>query len=256
MVSVSIALTADGSTNGLAFSGSASLNFIEGVTRAFIAGAVITANGDVEVKARNTLRIWSIGGGVAGSKRTGVGASIGYSHISNDTRAYIVGVGDTRASLVVLGSVTVHAENDNAIYAAAVSAGVAVSSEENSDLPEVPDDALGPDEEAGKDDNGTGGAFTLAVNIIAPEWSIFGRVHGEDVSQRGVVAMIEDADVTAGEDVGLTALDNSRIAALAGALGIGVNANAFGVALGWNHINRTTRAIVRNSTVTTSGRSR
>ena len=250
VVSVSIALAADGSTNGLAFSGSASLNFIEGVTHAFIAGAVITANGDVEVKARNTLRIWSIGGGVAGSKRTGVGASIGYNHISNDTRAQIVGVGDTRASLVVLGAVTLHAENDNAIYAASVSAGVALSSKAGSTVHEIPTAGAAANDQKAR---GIAGAFTLAVNIIAPEWSIFGRVHGEDVSQRGVVAMIDDADVTVGEDVRLTALDNSRIAALAGALAIGSEARAFGAALGWNQINRTVRAIVKNARVTTSG---
>ena len=97
--SFSIALAADGSSNAIAFSGSAAFNFVEGSTHAFIEGAHIVANGDVEVEAVNAVSIWSFGGGVAGSRKVGFGASIGYNHISHDTRARISGDGDRRARL-------------------------------------------------------------------------------------------------------------------------------------------------------------
>ena len=247
--SFSIALAADGSSNAKAFSGSASFNFIEGVTHAFIAGAVITANGDVEVESKNTVKIWSIGGGVAGSRDTGVGASISYNHISHDTRAWIAGTGDGghRTILILLGGLTLHAENANAIYAASVSAGVSVGEEK----------ASGPATSGGvlptQPSKGIAGAFTLAVNIIAPEWSIVDRAHGEDISERGVAATIDDADVVTGEDVRLTAVDNPSIVAIAGGFAIGTQAHAFGAALGWNQIKSNVRTLVTNSRITAGG---
>ena len=251
LYSFSIALAADGSSNAKAFSGSASINIIEGTTHAFIAGAVITAKGDVEVKSKNTVVIWSIGGGAAGSRNTGVGASISYNHIAHDTRAWIVGENGQRASLVLVGGLTLHAENANAIHAAAVSVGVSASSSAGNEIATAGSDAA----QAADKKKGLAGAFTLAVNIIAPEWSIIDRARGEDVSERGVAVVIDNADVVTGkgEDVRLTAVDNPSIVAIAGGLAIGAKASAFGAALGWNQINSRVRVLVTNSRITAGG---
>ena len=110
-----------------------------------------------------------------------------------------------------------------------------------------------PQQAAKQKPQGFAGAFTLAVNIVAPEWSIFGLARGEDVSERGVSATVDRADVAAGEDVELVAEDNPSIAALAGALAIGLNARAFGAALGWNQVNGSARAAVTDSTIASGG---
>ena len=252
--SFSVALSADTSKDATAVAGSVSINYVEGTTEAFVAGAIIIANGDVVVEATNTVKITSIGGGLAGSGNTGVGLSIGYNHISNKTRARIVSYDGERSSIEILGALTVHAENENAIHAAAVSLGLGL----NTQATDIAIPTAGADADAAQIQNsaekkGIAGAFTLAVNIIAPEWSIIDRAQGGDVSDRAVEAAISDTDVSTGEDVDIKAVDNSYIVAIAGAISVGVQARAFGAALGWNQVNRNVRATVHNSTVTTRG---
>ena len=226
-LSFSIAVAANTSKRANAFSGSVSVSRNEDDTRAVLERVAVTAKGDVRVRAKNVFQLFTLGGGVSFSGRTGVGFSIGYNQIANTTSARVVGA-DTanRASLSLGGGLALEALNDNTIRAIAVSAGVQAGASQG---------------------QGVAGAFTMAINIISVEPAIFtGNV---DASEHAVEALIRHANVTAHDDVSLTARDNSVIQSLAGALGVGTKAAAFGVGLGWNQVNNNVRAIIDQATV-------
>ncbi len=203
-----------------------SLNFTNDVTRAFLQGVSMgtiaqPSVGDVTVHATNGSQLYAIGGSVAaaqGANATGVGASLGANWVSNQTSAGVLG-GFANSTIDITGGLTVKADNDSLIRAIAVSAGAAIG-------------------------QGTGAAFTLAINLVSTDKTVFTA----DKSN-GTLAVIENATVRAGGGVSVTAHDNGVIQAIAGALGISTKGAAFGVALGWNQIVSNVNARISNATV-------
>lgn len=206
---------------GNSYAGSISVNRLVDDTKAVIDGARVVAAGNVRQDARNEAQIIAIGGGTsytAGAR--GIGASLGFNQLSARTEAGVIGTA-RRASLDLGGSFSATAVNDQNLWAAAVSLGVATGG------------GLG----------GTGAAFTLGINIISTDEKVFGRENASAIE-----ALLRNADVKA-SGVSLEAKDNSVIYAIAGALGIGAQGSAYGVGLGWNQIALQVRATVDNANV-------
>ena len=130
-------------------------------------------------------------------------------------------VGTNGLATVTVASLTASATDNATIRAVGVSAGVATGS------------------------GGTvGGAFTIGINIISTASGVFPSGASE-----AVTATINNAKVTTTGAVALTADDNSVIQSIAGALGVGTEASAFGVGLSWNEVALDINATVDDATV-------
>ena len=214
------ALSADTSVSGKDFAGSVSINRIVDTTNAQVDSATVTQATLAAVTASNAAQIIAVGGGVAATAgATGIGASIGFNQIAAQTTAEVTGA--NRRSSLLVGGLTVSAVNNNLITAVAISAGVAAGANGN-----------------------VAGAFTLGINIISTSPSIFSSSNGDAIS-----ATISNATVTSGGAVTVSATDNSVIQSLAGAVGVGAKASAFGVGLSWNEIVLNIQATIDDATV-------
>ncbi|HEY3919271.1 MAG TPA: PKD domain-containing protein, partial [Stellaceae bacterium] len=224
VISASAALAADTTATGKDFAGSVSINRVIDTTEALIDSAAITQASNVGVKAEDEAQIIAVGGGLSVTKgNLGVGASIGFNQIAADTEAAITG-NHARSELTLGGNLTVDAENDNIVSAIGVSGGVAT----------------------GEDSNAA--AFTIGINIISSSPSIFDSGNGA-----AIVAEIENADVTTGGNVSVTADDNSVIQSIAGEFAVGTQGNAFGASLSWNQVDLNIRADIDNAVVHATG---
>ncbi|WP_158271824.1 LEPR-XLL domain-containing protein, partial [Methylosinus sporium] len=222
LASFSAAVSANTNEQGDAFAGSVSVNRIVDTTKATIDGAKVSANGNAALTARDEAQLIAIGGGAsytAGAK--GVGASLGFNQLSANTIAGVLGE-KRRSALTLGGDLSILAIDDQTLWAFAVSLGIATG--------------------GGVDSKAV--AFTLGINIISTDEKIFGRDNSAPI-----LATIQNADVIA-SGVSLEAKDNSVIYAVAGALGVGSQGQAYGVGLGWNQIALQVRATVDNSSIT------
>ncbi|WP_245841074.1 LamG-like jellyroll fold domain-containing protein [Puniceibacterium sediminis] len=225
----SIALSVDRSSSAKSFAGSIAITRIEDETLAYIDGATVNAfsggtdkAGDVKIAATNTSEVLAIGGGASFSGRKGVGGAISFNQLSSTTKSSILGTA-ARSTVNADGSLDVLANNDNRIRALAVSAGV----------------------QAGSPSVGSSvGAVTIAINILSTDPAVFSDA--TELTQHAVAAVISNSDVASRGDVTLTAEDSSVIQAIGGALGINLQSDAYGVALGWNQVNTSLRARIEN----------
>jgi hypothetical protein len=220
--SFAVAASADTNVDSTAFAGSLAINIIFATTLATIDSAAVTTKGNVATTATDSAAILAVGGAASLTDGTkGIGASIGYNQISASTIAGVLGT-DRQAVLTLGGGLTISAVNANAITAIGVSLGAA--------------------------GEGTGVAFTVGINIIAPNRAVFGH---DDAN--AITATISNADVTTGGAVSLTAQDNSDIFSIAGALAIGGSGSAYGFALSWNQIVLQVNATIVDSVVDAGG---
>ena len=232
-VSLTASLAGNTTTDGTSFAGSASVNYITDTNIAVLDGAQVTeaaggagtTPGSITLSAQDDLKLYAIGGGAsfatgAGSK--GVGASLGYNQLTAQTHAGVLGTDQRAVVADTDGGLSVTAENAEVITAVGVSAGVAT--------------------------NGTGAAFTIGINILSSSPSIF-----DPGTANAILAELSNAAVTVGGPATLNAQDNSVIQSLAGALGVGLEGNAFGIGLSWNQVVLQVGAMLQDATLTTTG---
>ncbi|MFG1423992.1 LEPR-XLL domain-containing protein, partial [Roseixanthobacter liquoris] len=230
---VGVGVTTNAQARG--FGGSVSGTYLGSTVSAFIDGIDVQRApddtdptrpvdaADVEVNADNNLKLFTIGGGAGiSSSGGGMGGSVALNILASSTQAQVLGT--TRRATLDLGGgdLAVAATNDQSIEAYAIGAGV------------------------GGGSNLSVG-FTLAANIISTDRKIFSS------SKSAVTgATLANADVTAGA-VSVSAENDARITAVAGALGLSGGGSGFGAALAWNQIATTTRADIISASVRTSG---
>ncbi|MCP4029132.1 MAG: hypothetical protein GY736_22840, partial [Sphingomonas sp.] len=193
---ISVALGAAASTGEVSYAGTLVTNTILNTVDASVrgSGSVVTAPGDINVKALDESHLDIGAGGIAGSTWQAGGAAFVFNSIvSNDTDAGVAGgikarVEDAHVTSDT-GSVEVKATSDTEIISAAVGAAV----------------ATGP----------YAGAGSVAANTIA----------------KRIDAKIENsADIDAGADIRVVAKDTSAIHVGTG--GFAVSTQAGGAAIG------------------------
>ena len=224
LLAISAGLAVDTATNDSnSGAGSLSISRFEDKTWAYLENASLVTTGSLALTGTHSGQLISIGGAGAIGGAKGIGASFSFNQIANSTRAFISGGSQTLG-----GGVAISAKNDNVIQALAVTVGV------------------------GTGQNGTsmkvGAAFTVAINVISVDPTIFGTG-----TEHLIEASIRDnAVTTANTDITLKAQDDSVIQALAGALAVGVKASGIGAGLAWNQVAVRTRAAIDGSTVTSN----
>ena len=113
---------AGGKGQTIAIDGTVNVNRFENTTKATIGKAVISAAGDVAVKAEDNTKDINIGGAIAVSEQAGIGATIAYNHIDRATEAALLGTVSSEKD------VTVTAKNTGALYAMSAAGGVTMQS--------------------------------------------------------------------------------------------------------------------------------
>ena len=113
---------AGGKGQTVAIDGTVNVNRFENTTKATIGKAVISAAGDVAVKAEDNTKDINIGGAIAVSEQAGIGATIAYNHIDRATEAALLGTVSSEKD------VTVTAKNTGALYAMSAAGGVTMQS--------------------------------------------------------------------------------------------------------------------------------
>ncbi|MBH5399906.1 LEPR-XLL domain-containing protein, partial [Bradyrhizobium sp. CNPSo 4010] len=222
LATFSAAVAANTNEQGNAYAGSISINRLVDTTKALIDGASVSANGNAVQRAKNEAHVIAIGGGGAGTAGAkGVGFSLAFNQLSASTTAGVDGT-IRRAALNLGSTYSASAINDQQLWAFAVSVGVA----------------------SGGGLGSTAAAFTLGINVISTDQKIFSRDNSAQI-----LATIRNADVTA-SGVNLEAKDNSVIYAVAGAIGVGAQGNAYGIGLGWNQVALKVRATFDGATIT------
>ena len=113
---------AGGKGQTVAIDGTVNVNRFENTTKATIGKAVISAAGDVAVKAEDHTKDINIGGAIAVSEQAGIGATIAYNHIDRTTEAALNG------TISSAKDVNVTAKNTGALYAMSAAGGVTMQS--------------------------------------------------------------------------------------------------------------------------------
>ncbi|MBO5168299.1 MAG: leukotoxin LktA family filamentous adhesin [Phascolarctobacterium sp.] len=114
---------AGGKSNGLALDATIGVTRTENQASAYIGKADVNISDDVRVKATDNAIIANIGGAINKSGGSaGIGATITYSHIERDTRAYITGNVDAGNGVII------EAKNTGEILAATVAGSETVDS--------------------------------------------------------------------------------------------------------------------------------
>jgi hypothetical protein len=207
------------------FAGSLAINYVTSTTQALVEAAAAIAAGTMSLTATEGMDVVVVGGGLSYSDGDlGVGASLAFNMIQANTMAGIVGSAAGRPNVDLAGNFSAVAINTDDITAVAVSAGVTYS------------------------EGGTAAAFTLAINIIAPDTSAFTHANAD-----ALTATLTDATVNADGTVTLTAQDNSNIVSVAGAFAVAAESNAFGAGASWNQIALQISATIDDATVNGEG---
>ncbi|MEB3294495.1 MAG: DUF4347 domain-containing protein, partial [Synechococcales bacterium] len=180
-----IALSASGSgapgKDGIAIAGSVSINRISSSTQAYMDGVRAAVAGTMLIEAKDTSKIFAIGGAVGFGGKAGFGAGVAVNLINNTIKANL-----NNSTLQQGQGLTINALNEGSIKAITASLGIAPNQ------------------------GGIGGAGTVSVNNITltTEASITG-------STRTTTA------TTATDAIALLAKNTASIQALAGAVGFG-----------------------------------
>ncbi len=222
-----IAVTAAvGASSGkMAAEAAVSVNMVSNTTAAFIKSDDdnehgITASGPIGLNAVDASSIYAIAGGVAFAKgKVGIGVSVTYNEIDNETLAYI---SDTTVASTTNG-IEIRALSKPLIFSIAVAGAVAVSSGDGTSVAVA-----------------IGG--TLAMNEITD--SVLAYVDASDVTANGdmVVEADSDADI---ETLGI----GVSVSVASGSNAISVS---IGVCVSWNIIDSTVEAYLNDSDVTSS----
>ncbi len=113
---------AGGKGGSVAIDGTVNVDRFENTTKATVGKGTISSGGDVNVNAEDKTKNINIGGAIAVSEGTGIGATIAYNHIDRNTEAALLG------TIQKAGNVSVTAQNTGAIYAMSAAGGVTMNS--------------------------------------------------------------------------------------------------------------------------------
>ncbi len=222
-----IAVTAAvGASSGkMAAEAAVSVNMVSNTTAAFIKSDDdtehgITASGPIGLNAVDASSIYAIAGGIAFAKgKVGIGVSVTYNEIDNETLAYISDMTVTSTA----GGIEIGALSKPLIFSIAVAGAVAVSSGDGTSVAVA-----------------IGG--TLAMNEIAD--TVLAYVDASGITANGdlVVDADSDADI---ETLGI----GVSVSVASGSNAISVS---IGVCVSWNIIDSTVEAYLNDSDVTSS----
>ena len=265
-----VAVVLSSSSSGKAFAGALSLNLIDTSTRALLIGPQVNSRNaytdldePLRVQAARTGNLITVSVGAAGSTSSNglaVGGSLSVNNVENHTQALVDRVGRSGVAGRVGGALTVSARDEAGIIAIGGGAGIAtqgtgvgaalgfnqidgdtqasitnsyLSADGALTVSAVNDNALRSIALSVGAGQSTGIAFTFGVNLINNE----------------VIAEVLDSNVSKAGSVTILAQDDSVLQALGGAVGIGLQSNAFGGALGWNSVFNTVRARAERTTM-------
>jgi hypothetical protein len=209
-----------GSGSGTGFAGSLSVNVISNTTQAYIGtttihAAVVSAAGNIEVKAADTSLIVGIAGGVGISLAgNAVGGALNVNAIANTTSASIAG-----AKVTATGAdSTLTVQADESALIVGITVGVA----------------------------GSGGDLAVSGSVS------LNVINNHTTASIGTApAGVEKAaTVQAGGTVKVAASDNSRLVLIAGAVSVSFSGTAVGLSVSINTITNETRASIDGSRAT------
>ncbi len=269
---------AGGKGSSAAIDGTVNVNRFENTTKAIIGNATISSGGNVSVHAEDQTKNINIGGAVAVSNGTGIGATIAYNHIDRNTEAALLG------TIKQAGNVVVTAQNTGAIYAMSAAGGVTMNSKTSNGA-----GSSGLHKQEGGSGSSTASIKDLAENLLnAGEKdtnkktidsgdSAIDTVTGKDASMSGnassakggfaasanvsvnritdsAKAYTKGSNVTA-DSLAVKSGNTSQIVTGAGALALGLSQNSSAIAgsFMYNTITDNNEAYVENSTLHLAG---
>ncbi|MEM6468239.1 MAG: hypothetical protein AAF802_01625 [Planctomycetota bacterium] len=209
---------ATGSSTSKAIAGAIAVNTINNDTDALIEQSrVIVTGGDVVVEAKNDSQIITVAMGGAGAAKVAVAGSVGVNTVGSEARAKVIKQSEVSAA------------SDSAI---AHSGQVKVDANDSTTITSV-----------------VGAGGITAGSVGQTRWGVGAALSVITIGQaEGTLAIIEDSDVSADDQVIVKAKNDNQVtgvtAAIAAALGSGP-ARALAVSVGVVDVNTNTRASVR-----------
>jgi len=216
--------TQKGENDNTAVAGAASVNVIVANTSAGIADSadVTTLTGDVDVMARQDIRVQNVAGGAAltlSDEGTSVGAAIGVNYVDSTTTAAVgdLAVVDSAGSVNVLADASI-----TPIEFTVPMADYTIDKIKMTNL--VLGAAIGS--------GGDAGAGSAAINVFTP------------ITRASIGA---GADIHADSDVTVKAVDDTKITDFAGALAGSKEGAGVGIGLDVTVVTKTTEALIKAS---------
>ncbi len=195
---------AGGKGSSVAIDGTVNVNRFENTTKAIIGNATISSGGNVSVNAEDQTKNINIGGAVAVSNGTGIGATIAYNHIDRNTEAALLG------TISQAGNVAVTAQNTGAIYAMSAAGGVTMNSKTDNGA-----GSSGLHKQEGASGSSTASIKDLAENLL--------NAGEKDTNKKTIDSGDSAIDTVTGKDASMSGNASSAKGGFAASANVSVN---------------------------------